>query len=47
MKGNFCKVVMMTFAVSPASASANCEEDSSIFFTTPTVWSNWKIVSWS
>ena len=42
--GYICSVLMMIFDVASSSASASCAESSSIFFTTPGVWSNWKIV---
>jgi hypothetical protein len=39
--GNFCSVVMMIRACSPASASASWEESVSIRSTTPWACSNW------
>ena len=42
--GYSCSVEMMIFDVESASASASCAESTSIFFTTPGVWSNWKMV---
>ncbi|MNY62687.1 hypothetical protein D3C86_1995510 [compost metagenome] len=46
MKGNFWMVEMMIGTPS-ASALANCCVFSSIFCTTPSLCSNWKIVSCS
>ena len=47
MKGNFCSVVTIMRACSPARASASCAESSSMRCTTPMACSNWLIVSWS
>ena len=42
--GYICSVLMMTLDVASSSAPASWAESTSIFFTTPGVWSNWKMV---
>lgn len=45
--GYICSVLMTIFEVESSRAPASWVESSSIFLTTPGVWSNWKMVFWS